>query len=360
MEENNRMYAFKQVEIRLKLKETDPLYSPNPIDSAEKAVKLLAEFMKDMDRECVYVINCDTKMNPISYSMAAMGGINYASLDPGNIYKSAMLSNASNVMILHVHPSGNNTPSRADVEMTQRTALAGAVLGIALQDHLIVAGGTGEFLSMRNIMPEIFTDPSRIAENRESVIKGLNMTVAEPAAAAQPQPTGVYDEVMMIMQRQQELMNNSPGAWKLAGDVADIAYASNGMQVNPREFETVMFMVDTADRIKDHDVDGIKSTLNEIAEASQDIALVRKTFQLIIRISNYDGEWEPASEKAVQAFKDNAQVPANSQGKAVKYQPEQTSGSFGSKLEAMSRKAEAINNERATLQAQQRPVTQTL
>jgi len=338
MKENNKeKYTLKQVEIRLKVKESDPLYSPNPIDSAEKAVKLLSEFMKDLDRECVYVINCDTKMKPISYTMAAMGGINYAPLDPGNIYKSAMLANASNIMVLHIHPSGNNTPSRSDVEMTQRTALAGAILGIAMQDHLIVAGGTGDFLSMRDIMPELFTDPAKTAGNRDALLTTLNMAVAEPSAAVQQAPPSVYNEVMIVMQRQEDLKHSNPEAWSLAGEVADIAYTANNMQLNTQDYETILFMVDTAERIREHDIDGIKSTLSEVAESSQDIALVRKTFQLIIRLSQYDGEWEQASEKINDLFDKDSQP--SQQEKPV---------SLNDKLEAKSREADTINSSKET------------
>ncbi len=276
-------------------------------------------------------------MKPISYTMAAMGGINYAPLDPGNIYKSAKLANASNIMVLHVHPSGNNTLSRSDVEMTQRTALAGAILGITLQDHLIVAGGTGEFLSMRSIMPELFSDPMKTAGDRNTQLTVMNMAVSEPAPAVHQAPSTVYNEVMMVMQRQEDLRQNYPEAWQLAGEVADIAYTSNNMQLNPQDYETVLFMVDTADRIREHDTDGMKTTLGEVAESSQDITLVRKTFQLIIRLSQYDGEWEQASEKINDLFDKDSQP--SQQEKPV---------SLNDKLEAKSREADTINSSKET------------
>ena len=188
MEENNNgAYALKQIEIRLKVKESDPLYSPEPIDSADKAVKLIADLMKGCDRECVYVLNCDKTMKPISYNLAAIGGMDYAYLDPGNIYKSALLSNAANIMVMHVHPSGSNTPSQADISMTERVAISGAILGIPLQDHIIVAGGTGALHSMRYSMPDLFTDPVRIAEKRGTTITDV-IAVAEPSAAMPQTP----------------------------------------------------------------------------------------------------------------------------------------------------------------------------
>lgn len=95
-------------------------------------------------------------------------------------------------------------------------------------------------------------------------------------------------------------------------------------------------MVDTADRIREHDTDGMKTTLGgEVAESSQDITLVRKTFQLIIRLSQYDGEWEQASEKINDLFDKDSQP--SQQEKPV---------SLNDKLETKSREADTINSSR--------------
>ena len=352
MEENNNgAYALKQIEIRLKVKESDPLYSAEPIDSADKAVKLIAELMKGCDRECVYVLNCDKTMKPISYNLAAIGGMHYAYLDPGNIYKSALLSNAVNIMVMHVHPSGSNAPSQADIAMTERVAISGAILGIPLQDHIIVAGGTGALHSMRYSMPDLFTDPVGIAEKRGTTITDI-IAVAEPAAAmpqtAHPIPQPVYNEVMLLMQRQQDLMQDYPEAWRLAGDVAEIAYSSNGMQINTQDYETTMFMVDAADRIKERETDGIRSTINEIAETSKDIALVRKSFQTIIALSRYDGEWQPASKEIEDIFDKRTQTSYESKNVTP---PRAEPTSLKTMLESKVKEAETINSSRALPQA---------
>ena len=306
MKENKNKYEFKQVEIRLKVKESDPLYSAEPVDCADKAIKLIAELMKDLDRECVYVINFDNRMHPISFNMAAMGGTNFAPIEPGNIFKSALLSNASNVILLHVHPSGDVTPSSSDIDATRRTALVGAVLGIALQDHLIVAGGTGAFISIREKMPDLFDDTVKVAESRESILTEQPMEVAEPETqAAEPasiQNATIYNEVFSLMQRQQELMTNAPDAWALANEVAAVAYESAEMKPDPQNYEMQMFIADTADRIRNYDVEGIKYTLNNIAEASKDPALIRKAFKLIMRLSKHDGEWENAPKGLAGIF----------------------------------------------------------
>ena len=239
-----------------------------------------------------------------------------------------------------------------------RVAISGAILGIPLQDHIIVAGETGALHSMRYSMPDLFTDPVRIAEKRGTTITDV-IAVAEPAAAMpqtpHPVPQPVYNEVMLLMQRQQDLMQDYPEAWRLARDVAEIAYTSNGMQLNPQDYETTMFMVDAVDRIRERDTDGIRSTINEIAETSKDIALVRKSFQTIIALSRYDGEWQPATKDIESIFSDLSQTTPESK----KETPPKAEATFlKDKLESKGKEAAAINSAReAQKQSQQQQQT---
>ncbi len=58
--------------------------------------------------------------------------------------------------MLHNHPSSSLAPSREDREVTGKMMYAGSFLDIELQDHIIVAGRTGETFSMREHLPELF------------------------------------------------------------------------------------------------------------------------------------------------------------------------------------------------------------
>ena len=353
-------YGLKEVQIRLKVKEGDSLYSMERIDRPERAIKLLADFMKDLDRECIYVINFDTKMHPISFNMAGMGGINYAPTDPGNIFKSAILTNAANIMVLHVHPSGDYTPSEVDIEMTKRVVLAGAVMGIPVQDHLIVAGGTGDFISIRETRPDIFAEPNRLAENRQELLSGLPMAVAEPSAATeqnthQASPT-IYNEVLELINRQQELMRTAPEAWQLATESVSMAMASTGQEMKPNDYETQTAIADAARKILDNDTEKITTSLADIGKASQDIAVAKTVLTLIARIAKYDGEWEPAPEEMEQIFN------ASAEPKQQEVQPQKEaetpkkgkSSSFAEELNEKSKEAAMLNAARTGIQQPQR------
>ena len=68
------------------------------------------------------------------------GSLNASIVHPREVFKPALLHNASAVMVFHNHPSGDPTPSQEDVNITKRLKEAGELLGISLLDHIIIAG----------------------------------------------------------------------------------------------------------------------------------------------------------------------------------------------------------------------------
>ena len=149
-------YELKQVQVRLKLAETEPLYSNEPITDSDKAVQIMAKALAEMDREYVCVVNLDTRKHPINFNIVSIGDIDQAQIPIQNVFKTAILSNAKSVLALHSHPSGYLDPSRPDLEVTKRMVQAGNIIGIPVTDHIIIAGGTGLHTSIRSTNPELF------------------------------------------------------------------------------------------------------------------------------------------------------------------------------------------------------------
>ena len=118
MDEIEQAFHVDQVSIRL-VKDA-PLLGDEPLNSPEKVVEKLAGMMSEFDREVVGVINFRSDMTPINIHFASMGSINEAVAHPREIMKAAILSNASNMMLLHNHPSGNLEPSKEDTMLTDR------------------------------------------------------------------------------------------------------------------------------------------------------------------------------------------------------------------------------------------------
>ena len=149
-------YELKQVQVRLKLSEAEPLYSNEAITDSDKAVAVMAIALAEMDREYVCVVNLDTQRHPINFNIVSIGDLDQAQIPIQNVFKSAILSNAKSVLALHNHPSGSMDPSQADMNVTKRMVEAGSILGIPVTDHIIVAGGTGYHTSIRSTNPELF------------------------------------------------------------------------------------------------------------------------------------------------------------------------------------------------------------
>ena len=147
---------LKKVEVRLKLTEGNSLYSSEPIDSAEKAVRVMADAMAGLDREEVCVVNMDGKGHPINFNVVSIGSLNGCVIPVGNVFKTAILSNADSILLMHNHPSSDVSMSRQDESVTKQLMYAGQIMGISVLDHIIVGGMTGECYSLRTNYPELF------------------------------------------------------------------------------------------------------------------------------------------------------------------------------------------------------------
>lgn len=97
--------------------------------------------------ERVRVLFLDNRNRLIADEEQARGTINHTPLYPREVVKRALALEAAAIILVHNHPSGDPSPSRADIEMTREMATACKALGLALHDHVIV--GNGRWVSFR-------------------------------------------------------------------------------------------------------------------------------------------------------------------------------------------------------------------
>jgi DNA repair protein RadC len=112
--------------------------------------RLLAYLTAALSREKVEqfrVLFLDSRNRLIADEAQARGTVNHTPVYPREVVRRALELQATALILVHNHPSGDPTPSRADREMTQEVKVAAAVLGIVLHDHLVV--GNGRHLSFR-------------------------------------------------------------------------------------------------------------------------------------------------------------------------------------------------------------------
>ena len=149
---SRKPYKLDRVAIRM-VKEP-PLYSSEPLRSPEAAVKVIADMLRQYDREAFCIVNLRNDLSPINMNIVSTGTLNASLAHPREILKSAVLSNASATMLFHNHPSGNLTPSQEDVEITDRMSQLFAMAEMPLLDHIIIGNGDQYYSFKENsIMP---------------------------------------------------------------------------------------------------------------------------------------------------------------------------------------------------------------
>ena len=112
--------------------------NPNTLlDSPQLVFEYLREKIGKEKKEHFTIICLDIRNN-LLVDEVSIGTLSASLVHPREVFKKAILNNASHVVIAHNHPSGNPSPSEEDILTTKRLVDAGKILGIAVIDHIIV------------------------------------------------------------------------------------------------------------------------------------------------------------------------------------------------------------------------------
>jgi DNA repair protein RadC len=103
-----------------------------------QAADLFRAFVGDSDREHLIAIFLDTQNRFLGLHTVSIGTLDHSVVHPREVFKAAILSNASSLVLAHNHPSGESAPSEEDVRITRELQKAGELLDIPLMDHIVV------------------------------------------------------------------------------------------------------------------------------------------------------------------------------------------------------------------------------
>lgn len=117
-----------------------------PLNSAQKIVDLFASLEKEC-KEIFIACHLDNKNKLLCIETVSVGSLTASIVHPREVFKSALLSSAAALIVLHNHPSGDPEPSREDLDITQRLKDGAQLLGLRLLDHVIL-GGEGRYVSL--------------------------------------------------------------------------------------------------------------------------------------------------------------------------------------------------------------------
>jgi DNA repair protein RadC len=124
------------MEIARRRKDTDPL-KKDRIRYSKEAFDILKPFMMDLDHEQFWMICLNRNQEVAKIIQISTGGVTGTIADPKIIFKYALEHLASCIILSHNHPSGNLSPSQADIKLTKQLSEGARLLDMTLSDHII-------------------------------------------------------------------------------------------------------------------------------------------------------------------------------------------------------------------------------
>ncbi|HEY9004167.1 MAG TPA: DNA repair protein RadC [Mucilaginibacter sp.] len=114
------------------------------IVSSKDAYNLMRRHLVDLNHEEFWIILLGRSSKVLGKELISKGGLSGTVADPKVIFHIALQHQASGIILIHNHPSGNLKPSQLDISLTKRLSEAGRMLDIQILDHLII-GDTGYY-----------------------------------------------------------------------------------------------------------------------------------------------------------------------------------------------------------------------
>lgn len=105
---------------------------------SETVARYYMEQLRHRDTECVILVSLDSRGQNIGEKMLTTGSVRMSLLSPREVFLEALKEKAVNIILVHNHPSGDPSPSKCDVELTQNIKTLGEMMEIPLLDHIII------------------------------------------------------------------------------------------------------------------------------------------------------------------------------------------------------------------------------
>lgn len=118
------------------------------ICSPRDVYALMYPKMREQKKEKFITLCLDTKNQILKEEVVSVGSLNASIVHPREVFKSALLESSASVIMVHNHPSGDPSPSREDIMVTEKMVEGGKLLGIDVLDHIII--GDGRYVSLKD------------------------------------------------------------------------------------------------------------------------------------------------------------------------------------------------------------------
>ena len=119
------------------VREDAPTWVSKRFTSASQVFEIFYDLRLEA-KEHFIALHLDGKNRIACLDRVSVGSLNQSIVHPRELFKTALLSSAAAILLLHNHPTGDPSPSREDIEITRRIKEAGDLLGIKVLDHIII------------------------------------------------------------------------------------------------------------------------------------------------------------------------------------------------------------------------------
>lgn len=204
---------------------------------------LLRDNQIDQEKEHLWMIGMNQAGYILYIELIALGSYKSVDVEPMNVFRVAVMKNASRVILVHNHPSGSLTPSVADKDITDRLIQVGRILNIDLIDHLIITPKT--YISFRSIklMDELeqslkYVPTYQVVERirkEEKLIAKEKLAVANNKIKAEKDKTKAEKEQKEAALAQAKALANA-----LLNKGVDIETIAKLMEVTPKKVERIL------------------------------------------------------------------------------------------------------------------------
>ncbi|MDO5374581.1 MAG: DNA repair protein RadC [Staphylococcus rostri] len=143
---NKAVTLMAAFELGGRAKEERQTYLSAPINEPQQIADNMYGLMCGYTQEHFVVLLLNTKHQVIHQKTIFIGTLNSAIIHPREVFKEAVKWSAHAIIVVHNHPSGDPTPSQADIQTTQRLVACGEAMGIDVLDHIII--GDHKYISI--------------------------------------------------------------------------------------------------------------------------------------------------------------------------------------------------------------------
>ena len=124
------------------------------IKSSEAVYKLIKQCLDERQetekhKEYLYIVGLDSQNKVLFVDINSIGTVNKGAVNIREIFRIALIKNASSIILSHNHPSGGVSPSSADTDVTKTVKTLGKVMDVPLLDHVIV--GEDKYFSFADL-----------------------------------------------------------------------------------------------------------------------------------------------------------------------------------------------------------------